>query len=134
MGSLRSTINDLADTFVTSVLAAIRGASLEELLGEAGGGGPRPRGRPRGVPGGSAKAARARRTGRLKRRSPEDIAKALDQVVALLKSKKDGLRAEQIRKALRMQSKEMPRVLSEGLAKKRLKKKGQKRATTYSAA
>jgi hypothetical protein len=33
-----------------------------------------------------------------------------------------------------MQSKEMPRVLAEGLAKKKLKKKGQKRATTYFAA
>jgi len=41
-------------------------------------------------------------------------------VVALVKTKKDGLRAEQIRAALKMQSKEMPRVLHEGLAKKRL--------------
>jgi hypothetical protein len=42
-------------------------------------------------------------------------------------------RAEQIRDALKMQSKEMPRVLQEGLAKKKLKSKGQKRATTYFA-
>jgi len=63
----------------------------------------------------------------------EDITKALDQVVALVKGKKDGLRAEQIRAALKMQSKEMPRVLQEGLAKKKLKTKGQKRATTYFA-
>jgi Fic family protein len=55
-------------------------------------------------------------------------------VVALVKGKKDGLRAEQIRAALKMQSKEMPRVLKEGLAKKKLKSKGQKRATTYFAA
>jgi hypothetical protein len=33
-----------------------------------------------------------------------------------------------------MESKEMPRILKEGLAKKKLKSKGQKRATTYSAA
>jgi hypothetical protein len=33
-----------------------------------------------------------------------------------------------------MEAKEMPRVLKEGLAKKKLKAKGQKRATTYSAA
>jgi hypothetical protein len=52
-------------------------------------------------------------------------------VIALVKSKKDGLRAEQIRAALKMESKEMPRVLQEGLAKKKLKAKGQKRATTY---
>ncbi|MDP9001819.1 MAG: hypothetical protein M3O46_17100 [Myxococcota bacterium] len=134
MASLRSAINELAGTFATSVLSAIRAASLQELLGEAGGTAPRPRGRPRGVPGGSGNLGQAKRTPRLKRRSPADIAKALDQVVTLLKSKKEGLRAEQIRKTLRMQSKEMPRVLSDGLAQKRLKKKGQKRATTYSAA
>jgi hypothetical protein len=45
-------------------------------------------------------------------------------VVALVKSKKDGLRAEQIRSALKMEAKEMPRVLKEGLAKKKLKAKG----------
>ena len=79
-------------------------------------------------------APRARKSGRLARRSIEDITKALDQVVALVKGKKDGLRAEQIRAALKMQSKEMPRVLKEGLDKKKLKAKGQKRATTYFAA
>ncbi len=70
---------------------------------------------------------------RLKRRSPEDIAQALDEVVALLKKNKAGLRAEQIREQLGMQAKEMPRVLKEGLTKKAFKSKGQKRATTYFA-
>ncbi len=133
MSSLRATLNDLAATFADSVLAAIRGASLEELLSGAGGGVRRGPGRPRASPGARATPTRARRAGRLKRRSPEDIAKALDQVVALVKSSKTGLRAEQIRQKLKMQSKEMPRVLKEGLAKKELKSKGQKRATTYTA-
>jgi hypothetical protein len=133
--SLRSSLSTLADSFANDVLQAIRGASLEELLGDAGRGGRRGPGRPRGSqPATKAPAPRARKSGRLARRSPEQIAKALDQVVALVKSKKDGLRAEQIRAALKMQSKEMPRVLQEGLAKKKLKSKGQKRATTYTAA
>jgi hypothetical protein len=55
-------------------------------------------------------------------------------VVALVKKNKNGLRAEAIRTSLGMASKEMPRVLKEGLAKKKLKAKGQKRATTYTAA
>jgi Fic family protein len=55
-------------------------------------------------------------------------------VVALVKGKKNGLRAELIRAALKMESKELPRVLKEGLAKRKLKAKGQKRATTYFAA
>jgi hypothetical protein len=133
MPTLRSTLHDLANSFASSVLDAIRGASLEELLGEADGSARRGPGRPpKSTAGSTASAtARARKSGRLPRRSLEQIAKALDQVVALVKTKKDGLRAEQIRAALKMQSKEMPRVLQEGLAKKKLKAKGQKRATTY---
>ncbi len=132
MPTLRSALDSLASSFAASVLAAIRGASLEELLADPGGTPRRGPGRPpsRSTP----KAARVRKPGRLPRRSPEDITKALDQVVALVKTKKTGLRAEQIRTALKMQSKEMPRVLKEGLAKKKLKAKGQKRATVYSGA
>jgi hypothetical protein len=57
----------------------------------------------------------------------------LDQIVALVKKNKDGLRAEQIRAELDLQAKELPRVLKEGLGSKRLRKMGQKRATVYSA-
>jgi hypothetical protein len=77
--------------------------------------------------------SKGRKSGRLPRRSAEAIAKALDQVIALVKKHKDGLRAEEIRANLGMASKEMPRVLKEGLTKKKLKAKGQKRATTYTA-
>jgi hypothetical protein len=55
-------------------------------------------------------------------------------VVSLVRSHKEGLRAEQIRSELGMQAKEMPRVLKEGLVKRKLRSKGQKRATTYFAA
>jgi hypothetical protein len=51
-----------------------------------------------------------------------------------VKKHKAGLRAEQIRAQLGMQAKEMPRVLAEGLSKRKLKRRGQKRATTYTAA
>jgi len=144
MGSmpLRSNLDSLAASFANAVLAAIRGASLEELLAESGGSRRRGPGRPPkarasskpSAPSAKAAPSAPRKSGRLARRSPADIAKALDQVVALVKGKKDGLRAEQIRASLKMQSKEMPRVLKEGLAKKKLKAKGRKRATTYSAA
>jgi hypothetical protein len=136
MSSLRTSLHELASSFTDSVLHAIRGASLEELLDESGGSARRGPGRPpkaNGIPATSV-APRARKSGRLKRRSIEDITKALDQVVALVKKSKNGLRAEQIRASLKMQSKEMPRVLKEGLDKKKLKSKGQKRSTTYSAA
>ena len=54
--------------------------------------------------------------------------------MSLVENRPRGLRAEQIRSELGMQAKEMPRVLGEGLATRRLRKRGQKRATTYYAA
>jgi hypothetical protein len=136
MSTLKSRLDSLASTFATEVVRAIQGASLEELLGEVGGGRRGP-GRPNGssiAPSAPAPKARASKSGRLPRRSADDIAMALDKVVALVKKHKQGLRAEQIRAQLRMQAKEMPRVLKEGIAKKALKSRGQKRATTYFAA
>jgi hypothetical protein len=136
--NLQSALSELASNFATDVLATIRTASLDELV--SGGGGHalparRGPGRPRSTgasrpPGASPRPTRAP-TGRLARRSPEQIAKALERVVALVKKHKDGLRSEQIRAELRMRPNEMPRVLGEGLAKKLLKSKGQKRATRY---
>jgi len=80
------------------------------------------------------KPSRTGKPGRLPRRSAEEIAAALDEIVGLVSKHKDGLRAEEIRTKLGMQVKEMPRVLKEGLATKRLMAKGRKRATTYTAA
>jgi hypothetical protein len=126
---LRSRLASLADAFASAVLDTVRSTPLEGLLFETEG---QPAsGRPSAT---APKRAPKVTRGRLKRRSATDIAKALGEVVALVKGHKDGMRAEQIRAQLHMQSKEMPRVLAEGLAKKKLKKKGQKRATTYFAA
>lgn len=141
--SLRFVLDSLAQSFANEVLGAIRGASLEDLVAETHGSGAprrgpgRPRGTTRRV---TAKAARATgpapskaktKGGRLARRTPEQIAVALASVVSLLKGNKSGLRSEEIRKALKLDVREVPRVLKEGLAKKALKSKGQKRATTY---
>jgi hypothetical protein len=131
MSSLKTRLDSLASSFATEVVRAIQSASLEELLGEVGGARRGP-----GRPNGSAPAPRARggrKSGRLARRSADDIAQTLERVVSLVKRHKQGMRAEQIRTQLRMQAKEMPRVLKEGLSKKMLKSKGQKRATTYFA-
>ncbi len=136
MSSLKSRLDSLASTFATDVVRAIQSASLEELLGEVGGARRGP-GRPNGATAAAATPrprAAGRRGGRLPRRSADDIAKTLDRVVGLVKRHKSGLRAEQIRSELHMQAKEMPRVLKEGLSKRVLKSKGQKRATTYFAA
>jgi hypothetical protein len=150
--SLHSSLNDLAQKFASDVLGAIRSASLGDLQAESGGGAVRRApGRPKGsTTKTTSKASRATtpfkpskpagrtapagKSVRLARRSPEDIAKTLDQVVALVKKSKTGLRSEEIRKALALDVREVPRVLKQGVSAKKLKSKGQKRATRYSAA
>ena len=135
MTTLRSTLTEIAESFAASVLDAIRNASVEELLAESRGvaRGARPSMNGRATRSTAPRAARAGRPGRLPRRSDEDIAKALDQVLTLVRAHKEGLRAEQIRQELGMQAKEMPRILKAGTDKKALRTKGQKRATTYFA-
>lgn len=141
MTNLRTTLANLANDFAAGVLDAIRTASLAEILAESGSAGRRgARGR-RGAEGASAlvgsavrAAGRGRsagRGGRLSRRSAEDIQDMVERICTLLARHPKGLRAEQIRDALGVQSKELPRPLAEGLSGKRLAKRGEKRATTY---
>jgi hypothetical protein len=127
------------------VLEAIRSASLEELLAESSSAvHRRSAGRPaRALDGLHAVAApahaphhpahggRARASGRLARRSSDDIEQVIGRIVGLLKQHPKGLRAEEIRSKLGLLSKEMPRPLKEALDGGRLGKSGQKRATTY---
>jgi hypothetical protein len=68
--------------------------------------------------------------GRLARRSSEDIEKTLGLVVAALNA--GPMKAEAIKASLGLHRKEVPRVLSLGLKKKVIAKKGQKRGTLYS--
>jgi len=122
--SLRSRLGDLASAFAASVVDAIRSSSVEELFAQSLGGRPGPS---RGAP------ESRRRAGRLPRRSGEDIASVIEQIVELLLQHPKGLRAEEIRASLDLEPKEMPRPLREGLEAGRLTKVGQKRATTYHA-
>jgi hypothetical protein len=138
MATLKSRLDTLASSFASDVVRAIQGSSLEELLSQVRGAERGP-GRPRGlhaapsVPMEASRSGGSRTGGRLPRRSPEDIKATLDKVHGLLRASKGGLRAEQIRAALKLDVREMPRVLKEGLATKKLTSKGQKRATTYLA-
>lgn len=130
--SLRASLNDLANRFAEGVLTAVRTASLDDLLAESGARGGL---RARGDGGAGQSNPRRRQAGRLARRSAEQIAQTLGRVVAVVKaSKGKGLRAEEIRKTLDLDVREVPRVLKEGLRTKSLRSKGQKRATTYFAA
>jgi hypothetical protein len=141
MPTLHTQIASLADTFASSVLAAIRSASLEEILSEGSRGAPAKRGpgRPRKVQAGGAqtaavpapKAAPKGKGRRLARRSADDIEKVSGLIVAALGKHKDGLRSEQLQKTLGLSKKEIVGPLAQALATKKITKKGQRRSTTY---
>ena len=56
-----------------------------------------------------------------------------ERIVSLVKTKRGGLRAEQIRAELGIAKNEWMRPLEQALSSKKLTKKGKKRATTYFA-
>lgn len=135
--SLRSALDSLAASFTRGLLAAIRTASIEELTG---GQTTRGKGRPAAHGGGgqpkplSVPVSRGKRSnGRLARRSPEQLQAVLAKVVGVVRQT-TGMRAEEIQKRLRMDRRELPRVLKLGLETKKLRKKGVQRSTMYSVA
>ena len=121
MPSLRQQLDELATQFAQGVMAAIRSASIAELHGD-----PKP---PRG--GSTPKKATKRSSGRLARRSAEEIETSLSYVLKLVRTSKRGMTAEEIRTTLGLERREVPRILKTGLRSKRLKSKGQKRWTRY---
>lgn len=142
MSTLRGTIEGLASQFASSVIEALRGASIDELLDVAQGGGTSAPAARRGRPAREVSAAEAPvaaprvrrgRGGRLGRRSANDIAAMINSIVSLLQQNPGGLRAEQIREALGVEAKELPRPLGEATEQGLISKEGQKRATTYFA-
>jgi hypothetical protein len=136
MSTLRAQIDRLAAQFAGQIIEALRGASLDDLLAIAGnGGGARGRGRPAAGNAGNLDLGGRRRArgGRLGRRTADDIGRMVDGIVGLLQKSSGGLRAEQIREALNVEAKELPRPLADALAAGRISKSGQKRATTYFA-
>src|ERR1700733_7336505 len=122
MTTLKSKIASLADSFAAGVLAAIRSASLDEILAGGGAAAPAKRGpgRPRkaaaSAPAAAApksapvkpapfKPAKRGKGGRLARRSPSDIEHVVGLIVAKLGEHKDGLRSEQLQKELKLDKK-----------------------------
>jgi hypothetical protein len=134
MPNFHSNLSNIAAAFTESLLEVIRNAKLNELLAESGqtaaGRGRRTQPVTTKVPT-QSKAVPKSKAGRLPRRSDTEIAAALDQVIALVKRNKNGMGAGAIREAIGLQPKELPRILKAGLSTKRLKSKGQRRATMY---
>lgn len=134
MSNLKTTLEALANDFARTVIAALRTASIDEITGLSTGlttASARRVGRPAGAA--ESGTSGRKRGGRLGRRSTDEIGRMVDEIVNLLKKTPEGLRAEQIREALGVQAKELPRPLADALTAGRVRKAGQKRATTYFA-
>jgi len=125
MSDLKAALEKLASDFAAAAVTAIQHASLNDIAGI----GQRQSSSAPHTP--RAAAPRAARGGRRHRRSTADIAKVAGQIAALLAKHKGGLRAEQIRAELGISKPELLGPIAEGLESGRLKKRGQKRATTY---
>jgi hypothetical protein len=131
---LKARLDALAASFASEVVRALQSASLDELVDGIKGNGGRPhRGDQREKAQNVASRPGRPPFARLPRRSADDITAALNKVHALLKDTPQGLRSEDIRHALKLDVRELPRVLQAGLASKTLTSKGRKRATTYFA-
>lgn len=130
--SIESQIKELATEFAEALLAAIRSESISSLTGNMPESGPR-RSKTTRAPAAAVAAARKSPapSGRLKRRSAEEIAESVQRVAALLKSA-GPLRSEVIREKLGLDVREVPRILKEGVSSKAFKiLSGSKRSTTY---
>jgi hypothetical protein len=127
--TLKSEIEALAMQFADGVIAALRNASLQDLLdGHASapkGASPRA-----GAPAPSAGARKGQ--GRV-RRSASDIEHVQGLIVAKLREHAMGLRSEQLQKALKLTKQEIVGPIAAALAAKKIVKTGEKRATTYFA-
>ncbi|HEY1959330.1 MAG TPA: hypothetical protein VGH28_27145 [Polyangiaceae bacterium] len=119
MSTLHQTINALAEKFAHDLVRAMRGASLDEIVGET--------------------SAAHRRSSKRIRRSPEELQKLADKIVGLVAKHVDGIRAEELKRMMgvgpgNVGAKVFTKPLGIALASKKIRKKGARRATRYFAA
>ena len=145
MSNMNTEIQKLATTFTESLIATVRaslhGAMADAMAAQLGEEPKVVRRRGIGQVGRMLRKAakrvkakaKAKTTERLARRSPEDLAKLEDRIAKFVAKHPEGSRAEDIRDSLGLVTKEMPLPLANLLDAGRLRKKGEKRATTYFA-
>jgi hypothetical protein len=122
------------ETFVADISAAVRGSALEAVRDALGSPGAAPAKRGPGRPSRSvasdAPAAAPKRKSKRAKRTPEDVAKMGETVVAYV-AKNPGQSVEQIKKALGVEKKDLQLPIIRMIAAKKLKTTGQKRGTKY---
>ena len=117
--TLQSTIEALTKDFATKLLHALRHASLDDLSQ-------------------SRSPAKVKAKGKRIRRSPQELQRLADHLVAIVMKHPDGIRAEDLKRAFGVKAgnvgaKVFTKPLAFALASKKLAKRGQRRMTTYHA-
>ncbi|MBL8800520.1 MAG: hypothetical protein JNN27_00875 [Planctomycetes bacterium] len=119
------------DAFVSDLSTLVRRAALDAVASSLGWPAPAPaKRRPGRPPKAAASAAPAPRKGKRTKRTPEDVAKMGEVVVAYV-AKHPGQPVEQIKKALGVEKKDLQLPIVRMVAAKKLKTTGQKRGTKY---
>lgn len=116
--AIEKSVNQATRGIVDGIIEALRSVSLDDIVEFRSG------------RGGQKKSTASTPSGRLRRRSAEDLERDVRAVVALLKGK-DPMGAEQIREALDVDKRALPKTLAEGLNSGALQKTGEKRSTKY---
>jgi hypothetical protein len=119
------------DAFVTDLSAAVRASALEAVREVLGSPGPAPAKRgPGRPPKAVASPAPAKRRGKRGKRTPEDVAKMGEVVVAYV-AKNPGQSVEQIKKALGVEKKDLQLPIIRMIDAKKLRTTGERRGTKY---
>jgi DNA-binding helix-hairpin-helix protein with protein kinase domain len=125
---LQTVIRNLAQSMAAEIVQALRGLSVDEIA--------RLDHRPSHRQASSRRTPKGAASGKAKtrqRRDAKQLQAVVDKLVAVVKANKKGINAEGIRAALKLPRKELPRPIALALKSKKIRKRGQKRATTYYA-
>jgi len=114
MSKLRADIQRLAEDFSARLLAAISHSPVGEIFGDVA-------------------HPRARKATKQRAAVTVQAKDTVAAVVSALRTAPGGMRSEQLRSALRVGKDDMARALREALKQKVVRKRGQRRGTTYSA-
>ncbi|MBL8801053.1 MAG: hypothetical protein JNN27_03595 [Planctomycetes bacterium] len=119
------------DAFVSDISTLVRRTALDAVASALGSPAPAPAQRgPGRLPKAAASAAPAPRKGKRGKRTPEDVAKMGEAVVAYV-AKHPGVSVEQIKKALGVETRDLQLPIVRMVAAKKIKTTGKKRGTKY---
>jgi hypothetical protein len=122
------------DVFVADISAAVRASALDAVREALGSPAPAPAtrgpGRPHKAVASDAPAAAPKRAANRGKRTPEDVAKMGETVVAYV-AKNPGQSVEQSKKALGVEKKDFQLPIVRMVAAKKLRTTGERRGTKY---